>query len=116
MHPQWSKWQLYGLMEVTLSVNLIGVLCCTVNPVNHATLEHIMGVMILWHTHFFYPGGETGWEDKKVLLEEFPVKHFPRVKRKYTRRKKPGIVRLLYDSIVYTQHVMYIMYIKLNDV
>ena len=64
---------------------------------------------------FFYPG-ETGWKDKKVLLEEFPVKHFPRVKRKYTRRKKSGIVRLLYDSIFYTQQVMYIMYIKLNDV
>jgi len=65
---------------------------------------------------FFYSGGETGWKDKKVLLEEFLVKHFPRVKRKYTRRKKSGIVRLLYDSIFYTQQVMYIMYIKLNDV
>ena len=32
---------------------------------------------------FFYPG-ETGWKDKKVLLEELPVKLFATVKRKYT--------------------------------
>jgi hypothetical protein len=36
----------------------------------------------------FYPGGETRWEDKKVLLEENPVVRFPRVKRKYTKKDK----------------------------
>lgn len=36
----------------------------------------------------FYPDGETGWEDKKILLENSPVVHFPRKKRKYTKRKK----------------------------
>jgi hypothetical protein len=36
----------------------------------------------------FYPGGETGWEDKKVLLEENLVPRFPRVKRKYTKKDK----------------------------
>jgi hypothetical protein len=34
----------------------------------------------------FYPGGATGWEDKKVLLEENPVLRFARVKRKYTKK------------------------------
>lgn len=38
----------------------------------------------------FYPGGETGWEDKKIKLEDPPVLRFPRTKRKYTKRKKPG--------------------------
>jgi hypothetical protein len=38
----------------------------------------------------FYPGGETGWEDKTVLLEENSVPRFPRVKRKYTKRKNKG--------------------------
>jgi len=38
----------------------------------------------------FYPNGETGWEDKKILLEEKPVIRFPRQKRKYTKRAKPG--------------------------
>ena len=37
-----------------------------------------------------YPGGETGWEDKKILLEVAPMKRFPRKKRNYTRRKKTG--------------------------
>jgi hypothetical protein len=36
----------------------------------------------------FYPGGETGWEDKKVLLEENPILQFLRVKRKYTKKDK----------------------------
>jgi hypothetical protein len=36
----------------------------------------------------FYPGGATGWENKKVLLEENPVLRFARVKRKYTKKDK----------------------------
>lgn len=39
----------------------------------------------------FYPCGETGWEDKKLLLEEHPVRRFPRMKRKYTKRVKTGM-------------------------
>jgi len=54
------------------------------------------------HTHFIrayygcydplaypilYPGGETGWEDKSILLEQNPVIRFPRKKRSYTKRK-----------------------------
>jgi hypothetical protein len=38
---------------------------------------------------FFYPGGEAGWEDKKILLEDLSVIHFPRKKRKYTKHRKP---------------------------
>jgi len=34
-----------------------------------------------------YPGGETGWEDKSILLEEIPIIRFPRIRRKYTKRK-----------------------------
>ena len=34
-----------------------------------------------------YPGGETGWEDKSILLEQNPVIRFPRKKRSYTKRK-----------------------------
>ena len=34
-----------------------------------------------------YPGGETDWEDKSILLEQNPVIHFPRKKRSYTKRK-----------------------------
>lgn len=36
----------------------------------------------------FYPRGETGWEDKKILLEQTPFVRFPIKKRKYTKRKK----------------------------
>ncbi|RCV28395.1 hypothetical protein SETIT_5G402000v2 [Setaria italica] len=32
--------------------------------------------------------GETGWEDKKILLEEIPVVRFPRKRRKYTKCNK----------------------------
>ncbi|RCV45791.1 hypothetical protein SETIT_9G481300v2, partial [Setaria italica] len=47
----------------------------------------------------FYPGGETSWEDKKILLEEIPVVHFPRKRRKYTKHKKPDTnVGLLKDK------------------
>lgn len=59
---------------------------------------------------FFYPGGETGWEDKKILLEELPMKRFPRVKKKYTRRKKPGIARL-YSWFFYAPK-MWVLFIK----
>ena len=38
-----------------------------------------------------YPGGETEWEDKTILLEETPTIHFPRNKRKYTKRKIDGM-------------------------
>ena len=31
------------------------------------------------------PGGETGWEDKSILLEQNPVICFPRKKRSYTK-------------------------------
>ena len=37
-----------------------------------------------------YPGGETGWEDKSILLEEIPIIRFPRIRRKYTKRKNDG--------------------------
>ena len=37
-----------------------------------------------------YPGGETGWEDKSILLEETPIVRFPRTRRKYTKRKSEG--------------------------
>ena len=43
----------------------------------------------------FYPNGETGWEDKKILLEEKPVIRIPRQKWKYTKRTKPGKDRIL---------------------
>ncbi|KAG2562244.1 hypothetical protein PVAP13_8KG265402, partial [Panicum virgatum] len=39
-----------------------------------------------------YPGGETGWEDKSILLEEIPIIHFPRIRRKYTKRKNDDIM------------------------
>ena len=38
-----------------------------------------------------YPGGETGWEDKSILLEETPTIRFPRSRRKYTKRKTEGM-------------------------
>jgi len=38
-----------------------------------------------------YPGGETGWEDKSILLEEIPIIRFPRIRRKYTKRKNDGM-------------------------
>lgn len=45
----------------------------------------------------FYPRGETGWEDKKILLEDPPVVRFPRKKRrKYTKRKKPGMCTFIF--------------------
>ncbi|KAG2645512.1 hypothetical protein PVAP13_2KG428225 [Panicum virgatum] len=34
-----------------------------------------------------YPGGETGWEDKSILLEVTPTVRFLRTKRKYTKQK-----------------------------
>jgi len=37
-----------------------------------------------------YPGGETDWEDKSILLEETPIIGFPRARRKYTNRKTKG--------------------------
>ena len=39
----------------------------------------------------FYAGGETGWEDKSILLEETPTICFPRSRRKYTKRKTEGM-------------------------
>ena len=38
-----------------------------------------------------YPGGETGWEDKSILLEEIPTICFPQSRRKYTKRKTDGM-------------------------
>ena len=38
-----------------------------------------------------YPGGETGLEDKSILLEETPTIRFPRSRRKYTKRKTDGM-------------------------
>jgi len=38
-----------------------------------------------------YPGGETGWEDKSILLEEIPTIRFPQTRRKYTKRKTDGM-------------------------
>jgi len=37
------------------------------------------------------PGGETGWEDKSILLEEKPTIRFPQTRRKYTKRKTDGM-------------------------
>ena len=39
-----------------------------------------------------HPSGETGWEDKKILLEVAPMKRFPRKKRNYTRQKKNRLI------------------------
>ena len=41
-----------------------------------------------------YPGGETGWEDKSILLEETPIVRFPRNRRKYTKRKSEGMTSI----------------------
>jgi len=38
-----------------------------------------------------YPSGETGWEDKSILLEETPTIRFLRSRRKYTKRKTEGM-------------------------
>ena len=61
------------------------------------------------HTHFIrayygcydplaypilYPGDETGWEDKSILLEETPTIRFPRTKRKYTKHKVEGMTSM----------------------
>ncbi|KAG2562414.1 hypothetical protein PVAP13_8KG259501 [Panicum virgatum] len=40
-----------------------------------------------------YPGGETGWEDKSILLEETPTVRFPRTRRKYTKRKSEDALK-----------------------
>ena len=42
-----------------------------------------------------YPGGETGWEDKSILLEETPTIRFPRTRRKYTKRKSKGMSSII---------------------
>ena len=52
-----------------------------------------------------YPGGETGSEDKSILLEEIPIIRFPRIRRKYTKRKNDGTTstcttRLLLGEII----------------
>ena len=41
-----------------------------------------------------YPGGETDWEDKSILLEETPIIGFPRARRKYTNRKTKGMTSI----------------------
>ena len=38
-----------------------------------------------------YPGSETGWEDKSILLEETLMIRFPRNRRKYTKCKTEGM-------------------------
>jgi hypothetical protein len=55
----------------------------------------------------FYPGGETGWEDKKVLLEENPVLRSPRVKRKHTKRIKLRLLWKCFNN--FNSHSHYIM-------
>jgi len=42
-----------------------------------------------------YPGGETGWEDKSILLEETPTIRFSRTRRKYTKRKSEGMSSII---------------------
>ena len=42
-----------------------------------------------------YPGGETGWEDKSILLEETSTVHFSRTRRKYTKRKSEGMSSII---------------------
>jgi hypothetical protein len=47
----------------------------------HATFNHAYhGFYDPLSYPLFYPGGEIGWEDNKVMLEENPVTRFPRVK------------------------------------
>ena len=41
------------------------------------------------------PGGETGWEDKSILLEETPTIRFSRTRRKYTKRKSEGMSSII---------------------
>ena len=42
-----------------------------------------------------YPSGETGLEDKNILLEETPTVRFPRTRRKYTKRKSEGMSSII---------------------
>ncbi|KAG2582525.1 hypothetical protein PVAP13_6KG242412 [Panicum virgatum] len=37
--------------------------------------------------HILYSGGEIGWKDKSISLEETPTIYFPQTRRKYTKRK-----------------------------
>jgi hypothetical protein len=41
----------------------------------------------------FFPGGETGWEDKKIKYQVPPPS---KPKRKYTKRKKQGLYQVVY--------------------
>ena len=41
------------------------------------------------------PSGETGWEDKSILLEEIPTVRFLRTRRKYTKRKSEGMSSII---------------------
>lgn len=49
----------------------------------------------------FYLGGEIGWEDKSILLEENHVICFPRTKRKYNRCKTNGTLDLMGSYFFY---------------
>jgi len=42
------------------------------------------------------PGGETGCEDKSILLKQNPIIRFPRKKRSYTKRKCKCFVHLIF--------------------
>ena len=74
-----------------------------------------------------YPGGETGWKDKSILLEEMPTIRFPRNRRKYTKRKTDGMTSTwptgllivgyisLKFSLIYGNVLIYISVIILTD-
>ena len=47
-----------------------------------------------------YPGGETGWEDKSILLEETPTIRFSRSRRKYTKRKTEGMTSTCHSRLL----------------
>jgi len=56
-----------------------------------------------------YPRGETGWEDKSILLEQNPAIRFPRKKRSYTKRKCKCFVHLIFFQVMLLLFFRYII-------
>ena len=86
MRPQWSKWLLYGLMEMTHNKGLSEVVIYNKENQPHY-IRTYYGCYDPLAYPMFNPNGETGWEDKKILYQDSPPS---KPKRKYTKRVQKG--------------------------
>ena len=95
MHLLWTRLRLSGRMALMKKTNLNGVLWFFQILGGPQFIRAYHGCYDPLAYPILYPGGETGWEDKSILLEETPTTRFPRTRRKYTKRKSESMSSII---------------------